>query len=150
MANFLVASGATDAAAITTAYNTSIRKSMRVYGGPITVILNVTGPTSIEVSFDFAAVSTDATPNPATDTDWFSVSSGAAILSTEISAAVAAGNRHVIDLSSRNLTADSTIRWNGKVPPGVGWMRVSVKRTGSAVSAIDLRVVTDGPAVVLS
>lgn len=120
--------------AVGTAYDSSSTVYTKVFAvepGPMTLLFNVgTGPTTVELELSFATGgSLQSPPAGATDTNWFSLAglTGAAV-STVVS--IPSGSRVMVDPSARGLAADDTLKWGGRIPPYVRWMRARIKRTG--------------------
>ena len=124
----------------------AITKVWVVRPGPISLACVLAGPTSLEVEFSFAyGTSPNDKPAGSDDTLWHSLCniSGTAITTVP---SFTPGTK-IMDLSGKGLVNDGTMQWLGRVPPGVNWIRTRIKRTGSAVTSLVLKMLVDGPNV---
>lgn len=133
--------------AIDTTYDSADAVTTKVFAvspGPLTILSNFAGPTSIEVEFSFTTGGSPQNPPAATDTNWYTLvgMTGAAVSST---VSVLPG-RSCVDPSIRGLAADDTLKWGGRIPPYMSWMRVRIKKTGAAaVTSLNLSVFCNTP-----
>lgn len=110
---------------------------------PLVFFSELAGPTSVQFDLSFG-VSTvgNVAPDPADDTQWYGlVANDGTAISTE---STVLPGRSIIDLSTKLTATAGALVWKGWVPQGVSWVRVRVKRTGSAVTTLKLTMVSDG------